>query len=116
MRKAAVAMVIAALALAGSSAIAFFQSAVPDSAQPDEETAWVCPMHPDYTMDVAGKCPRCGMDLVHAAPFDVRDYKLDFETIPALVQPGRKITMRFRIFHPGTSQAIQKFETVHERQ
>ena len=29
----------------------------------NEETAFLCPMHPDYTLDVAGKCPRCGMDL-----------------------------------------------------
>src|SRR3954464_12657049 len=51
----------------------------------DEETAWVCPMHPDYTMDVEGKCPRCGMALVHASPFDVRDYRLDFRTVPSVV-------------------------------
>ncbi|HVP39670.1 MAG TPA: heavy metal-binding domain-containing protein [Candidatus Saccharimonadales bacterium] len=25
---------------------------------------WVCPMHPDYTSDHPGTCPRCGMDLV----------------------------------------------------
>src|SRR5690242_1946650 len=116
MRKAAVAMVIAALALAGSSAIAFFQSAVPDSAQPDEETAWVCPMHPDYTMDVAGKCPRCGMALVHAAPFDVRDYELDFHTVPAAVKPGRKTTLFFAFRHPGTGEVVKKFEVVHEKQ
>jgi len=23
-----------------------------------------CPMHPDVIMDKAGKCPKCGMDLV----------------------------------------------------
>ena len=33
----------------------FFQAA-----QPDLETAWVCPMHADYTMDVAGLCPCVG--------------------------------------------------------
>lgn len=25
---------------------------------------YVCPMHPDVTSDKAGKCPKCGMDLV----------------------------------------------------
>src|ERR1700704_889200 len=80
------------------------------------ETAWVCPMHADYTMDIAGKCPRCGMALVRAAPFDVRDYGLDFQTVPAVVKPGVKTTLRFRIFHPGTGEAIKKFEAVHERQ
>ena len=102
---------VVALLIAGSSAIAFFQGPAPD-----EETAWVCPMHPDYTMDVAGKCPRCGMNLVRAAPFDVRDYKLDFETTPAVVKPGQKVTLTFRMFHPGTGEQIKKFETVHEKQ
>jgi len=73
-------------------------------------------MHGDYTMDIAGKCPRCGMDLVRAAPFDVRDYQLDFRTVPALVKPGQKTTLRFRILHPGTGEQIRKFEVVHERQ
>jgi rRNA maturation protein Nop10 len=53
---------------------------------PDEETAWVCPMHPDFTMDKEGKCPRCGMALVHASPFDIRDYRLDFRTVPSVVK------------------------------
>jgi len=73
-------------------------------------------MHGDYTMDIAGKCPRCGMDLVRAAPFDVRDYQLDFRTVPALVKPGQKTSLRFRILHPGTGEQIRKFEVVHERQ
>lgn len=25
---------------------------------------YVCPMHPDVTSDKAGKCPKCGMNLV----------------------------------------------------
>jgi hypothetical protein len=82
---------------------------------PDEETAFVCPMHTDYTMDVAGKCPRCGMDLVRASPYDVRDYGLDFQTVPRLVRPGQKITMRFAISHPGTGERTKKFEAVHEK-
>src|SRR5262245_51697184 len=82
----------------------------------DTDTAWVCPMHADYTMDVAGKCPRCGMDLVRAAPFDVRDYQLDFRTVPAVVRPGQKTKLLFRVFHPGTGEPIKKFELVNERQ
>ena len=54
--------------------------------------------------------------LVHAAPFDVRDYQLDFHTVPAVVKPGQKATLRFRIRHPGTGEVIRKFEVVHERQ
>jgi hypothetical protein len=73
-------------------------------------------MHPDYTMDIEGKCPRCGMALVRGAPFDVRDYRLDFRTVPAVVKPGQKTKLLFRIFHPGNGDAIKKFEVVHERQ
>ena len=105
------AILILAFLVAVSSAIGFFQGSAPE-----EETAWVCPMHPDYTMDVAGKCPRCGMDLVRATPFDVRDYQLDFRTEPALVKPGQKTTMRFKMFHPGTGEQVKKFEVVHEKQ
>ena len=78
--------------LIASVSIAFVQNAAPE-----EEIAYVCPMHADYTMDVAGKCPRCGMELVRAAPFDVRDYQLDFTTVPPIVKPGQKATFRFKI-------------------
>jgi len=81
----------------------------------EETTAWVCPMHSDYTADAQGTCPRCGMALVHAAPFDVRDYDLDFRTVPAVVRAGRKAALRFQVIHPGTGEIVRKFETVHER-
>ena len=81
-----------------------------------ETTAFVCPMHPDYTLDIAGTCPRCGMALVKATPYDVRDYGFEFTTTPALVQPGRPSRWRFSIAHPGTGQPVTKFEPVHERQ
>jgi hypothetical protein len=84
---------------------------------PDHEaTAFVCPMHPDYTLDIAGRCPRCGMALVRATPYDVRDYRLDFRTVPAVVRPGVRASWRFNVFHPGTGEPIRKFEVVHERQ
>jgi hypothetical protein len=113
--KTAPAIAFIALLLASSS-IALMQSPLPAAGKEAEETAWVCPMHADYTMDIAGKCPRCGMALVRAAPFDVRDYRLDFRTVPAVVTPGVKATLRFSIFHPGTGERIKKFEVVHERQ
>src|SRR6266853_285299 len=95
------AVLVLALVAVASTSIAFFQGPAPE-----EETAWVCPMHADYTMDVAGKCPRCGMDLVRAAPFDVRDYRLDFRTVPAVVKPGQKATLRFQIRHPSTGEPV----------
>jgi len=90
-------------------AVAYFQA-------PELETAWVCPMHPDFTMDIMGQCPRCGMNLVRSAPFDVRDYRLDFRTSPAVAKAGEKATLFFKVSHPGSGATIQKFESVHERQ
>ena len=103
-------LIVSALLISASSALALLE--VP----PEEDTAWVCPMHSAYTMDIAGKCPICGMDLVRAAPFDVRDYRLDFVTVPALVKAGQNTKLLFRISHPGTGEQIKKFETVHDRQ
>jgi len=98
---------IAALVLLAAGAV---------GTQNEDTTAWVCPMHSDYTSEAQGTCPRCGMALVHAAPFDVRDYRLDFRTNPALVRPGQKATLLFRIEKPGTGEVVRKFEVVHERQ
>ncbi len=84
--------------------------------QNEDTTAWVCPMHSDYTSEVQGTCPRCGMALVHGAPFDVRDYQLDFRTVPAVVSAGQKAQLRFTIRRPGTGDVVRKFEAVHERQ
>jgi hypothetical protein len=81
----------------------------------NQETAFLCPMHPDFTLDGEGKCPRCGMALVKAAAYDVRDYKLEFQTIPPVVVAGQKATLRFKISHPGFNAVIEKFEVVHDR-
>ena len=83
--------------------------------QVDAATAFVCPMHPEHTAGNEGSCPICGMALVPAAPFDVRDYRMDFRTVPPGVTPGEKAMLRFGIFHPGTGQRVTRFETVHEQ-
>jgi rRNA maturation protein Nop10 len=89
-----------------------------------DTTAFVCPMHPDYTLDIAGTCPRCGMALVRATPFDVRDYFLEFRTRPVrkdrpygppLVRAGEASTWNFAIRHPGTGMPVPSLEIVHER-
>jgi rRNA maturation protein Nop10 len=113
--KIAPVVVVLLFAFATVAFVANTQQAPVPGASP-EDTAWVCPMHPDYTAEIEAKCPRCGMALVRAAPFDVRDYQLDFRTEPSVVRAGQKTTMRFRIFHPGTGEPIKKFEVVHEKQ
>lgn len=82
---------------------------------PGEEVAYVCPVHPDYTSGVPGRCPRDGMALVEANPYDPRDYRLEFVTDPPAVRAGEPATLRFRVFHPGTGEPVRDFVTVHDR-
>lgn len=111
----AAALLVAAGLVRTEQGPAVTRSAVPPGEVIDA-TGWVCPMHSDYTADVLGTCPRCGMALVHAAPFDVRDYDLNFRTVPAVVRAGQRATLRFQVEHPDTGEVVKKFETVHERQ
>lgn len=83
---------------------------------PDEEIAWVCPMHASYTSTTAGTCPICGMQLVETRPYDTRDYRLEFHTEPAQVQPGQKVMLFFRFLHPGTGEVVKRFEVVHTKE
>ncbi len=108
------------LFLAASTAFAFMQQMnmermPPPILDPEEEIAWVCPMHPDYTARVGGTCPRDGMTLVEANPYAVRDYRLDFETMPRVVKAAEKATLLFRIFHPTTGEQIRDFPVVHDK-
>ncbi len=113
----AAALLVAATAVATSRGeqSAQLPSAATTSDTGEADPAWVCPMHPDYTTEVEGTCPRCGMKLIRAAPFDVRDYDLDFHTVPTVVKPLQKTMLVFKIFHPGTHEQIKQFEVVHEK-
>jgi hypothetical protein len=56
------------------------------------------------------------MALVKAAPFDVRDYGLEFRTEPAVVRAGQPAKLRLTVTHPDTGAVVTKFEVVHEKQ
>ncbi len=38
--------------------------------QNSAKVTYACPMHPEVTSDVAGKCPKCGMELVEKKAAD----------------------------------------------
>ena len=56
------------------------------------------------------------MQLVQTRPYDTRDYRLEFRTEPAQVQPGAKVTLFCRFLHPGTGEVVKDFEVVHTKQ
>ena len=78
-------------------------------------TAWFCPMHPDVTSDVAGRCRRCGMAFIQGNPFDARDYRLEVAASPAAIVAGRPFRLTLRVTHPDTGEVIRSFETVHDK-
>lgn len=81
----------------------------------DDETAYMCPMHPDVTSSAPGLCPKCSMRLVLGTPFDMRDYHVEFRTEPPLVQAGEPARLIFKVLHPGTGAAVTNFELVHDK-
>lgn len=81
----------------------------------DEVIAYMCPIHSDYTSSAPGRCPRDGMHLVPATPFDVRDYELDFRTVPAVPAAGETVTLRFEVRHPRSGELVREFAVVHEQ-
>ena len=81
---------------------------------PRQEVAWVCPIHPDYTSSVGGTCPRDGMALVQANPYDVRPYEVELVSSPLVVRARERATLSFRIFHP-TGAPVPDLVPVHDR-
>jgi hypothetical protein len=80
-----------------------------------DDEAYLCPMHPDVISETPGTCPRCRMNLVLGKPYDMRDYRVELRTSPALVRAGEKTTVDLVVSHPGTGEQVRTFTTVHEK-
>ncbi len=101
-------------AMLGSVPALAQQSLLPEDSL-DDRVAYMCPIHSDYIVDAPGTCPRDGMHLVRATPFDVRDYELDFRTVPEIPKAGETVRLEFEIFHPGTGEKVRDFAMVHDQ-
>jgi hypothetical protein len=115
--------VLASAVLAGSLAAALSASSAPSAAQAPAPSAaagepavsgYICPMHPDVIMGEAGKCPRCGMDLVPGNPLGTANYRIAVETTPKVVKAGQKTRFRFHIADPVTRKPVKDFAIVHD--
>ena len=80
----------------------------------DLEVGYLCPMHPDHTAQEPGQCPICGMQLVLGRPWDMRDYRLEFTTSPAVPVAGERVTLRLGVVHPDSGEIVRDFELVHD--
>lgn len=75
---------------------------------------YTCPMHPEVRSDQAGKCPKCGMDLVRINPA-MANQKFDVvvTTNPA-AEAGKKTTVGLEIVN-GSKTRVTDFDVVHEK-
>lgn len=84
----------------------------PAAAAEPKKAAYSCPMHPEVTSDIPGKCPKCGMDLVSTAPQP--SLAVTVSTTPAKPKAGEKARL---VFEMKTGDArVTKFDVVHEKQ
>lgn len=77
--------------------------------------AYICPMHPDVVSRSAGSCPRCGMALALADPFDAREFLVDVETRPASPRAGQRARLRLTVREPLTRDVVHDLIEVHEK-
>lgn len=102
-------------AMGGSLVLPFFGSRLPA-----QQTAasgpldYVCPMDPDVRSNKPGVCSRCGMPLKLGVA-DLDEYSLELTTSPAVIEPGRKVQLKFSFKDPKTGAQVKKFEIMHEK-
>lgn len=81
---------------------------------------YTCPMHPEVISETPGICPKCKMDLVlqgDAHPAGLHDsskFKMDFETLPANVNPGQPVVLKFMPKNAADNSMLKNLQIVHE--
>lgn len=82
---------------------------------PDSDPVdFVCPMDPEVHAKTPGRCQRCGMKLEAGLP-QPREFRLNVETLPAVLETGRTAMLRFEILDPKNGQRVRKFRELHEK-
>jgi len=79
---------------------------------PAVTTAYMCPMHPDVVSRAAGSCPRCGMALALADPYDAREFLVDVISSPLARQ---RLRLRLTVREPSTRAIVRELVDVHEK-
>ncbi len=90
------------------------QQPVPLAADFAADSAFYCPMDPDVRSKAAGKCTKCGMDLVLGIP-DPVEYQVWLRTEPPAIEPGQEVELQFEITDPDTGEQVSDFKIVHEK-
>ncbi len=96
------------------TAVVIAQTAAPTTPGAAPPLDYVCPMHPDVRSAGAGKCPRCGMNLLPGIP-DPVEYPVDLALNPRTPRPRQPVELIFHIKDPKTGAPVKRFEIIHEK-
>jgi hypothetical protein len=76
--------------------------------------SFYCPMDPDIRATRAGKCSRCGMQLIEGAP-DILECPVDLKINPAVPRVSEATRLIFGLTNPRTRLPVRNFQIVHEK-
>jgi hypothetical protein len=82
---------------------------------PAAPAAYLCPMHPDVVARAPASCPRCGMALALADPYDAREFLVDVAATPAAPRAGARTRLRLTVREPATGKVVRDLVEVHEK-
>jgi hypothetical protein len=88
-----------------------------ESASPGADPAalpFYCPMDPEIRATTAGKCSKCGMDLLLGVAEPV-EYGIKLRLDPPAVEPGKPVELQFEIIDPRDGQRAREFSVVHDK-
>jgi FtsP/CotA-like multicopper oxidase with cupredoxin domain len=79
---------------------------------------YACPMHPEVTSQEPGRCPKCGMKLLAAAPPAPTSYVCPMHPEVVSDQPGRcpKCGMKLLAGQPGAQPAAGHDPAMHHQE
>ncbi len=92
-------------------------SAKVDSSQAHADMAhdYTCPMHPNQHSKGPGKCPECGMDMVHTDGMKMETYSMKHTTVPATIEAGKPFTLSLTPSIVGKEGEAVALELHHEK-
>jgi hypothetical protein len=101
--------------LAAAGAAVGGQNQAIEQPTPDPATQpFYCPMDPEIRAAAAGRCSKCGMDLVAGVAEPVEyDVKLRIE--PPGVEAGKPVELQFEILDPRDGKRATDFSVVHDK-
>lgn len=76
---------------------------------------YTCPMHPNQHSKGPGKCPTCGMDMVHSDGMKMETYSLKHSTSPATIEAGKPFTLSLTPTIVGKEGAAVALDLHHEK-